>query len=64
YSPAYENLPGKITFYRGEEDFPKAVENALENAAEWRKEAEKTFPELKRNYSMEACIRRMIKDAE
>jgi len=64
YSPAYESLPGKITFYHGEKDFSKAVETAMENAAEWRKEAEHAFPELKQNYSMEACVRRMIADAE
>lgn len=64
FSSAYEELPGKITFYHGEEDFPKAVENALEHAAQWRKEAEASFPELEQKYSMDACIRRMIADVK
>lgn len=62
YSPEYEKIPGKIVFYHGEEDFAAAVRNALDHAADWRREAEKKFPDLCGSYSMDACIRRMISD--
>jgi len=64
YSPEYERLPGRFFFYHGEDDFADAVKQAMNHAAEWRKETEEQFEVLEAGYSMENCIRRILSDLE